>query len=191
MLAGNVVSLCTPLIFIPILSFVFRSPKYDWQSMKAIRKADDHDLADAAHVDLELVPGESIQSDHEEQMEQHRLQRAAKIARSLTVFLALALIILWPMPMFGSGYVFSKGFFTGWVSIAILWLFCSSFCVGLYPLWEGQHTSSRTIKSIFLDITGKKRPNVHGRATMAEGSKFEESKDEKGMETPPEKSVEN
>ena len=190
MLAGNVVSLLAPIIFIPILSFVLRSPKYDWKSMKLIRRADDNDLAAAAHVDLELIPGESRHSDHEEREEQQKLQRAAKIARSLTVFLTLSLLILWPMPMYGSGYIFSKGFFTGWVSVGILWLFCSAFCVGLYPLWEGRHTSTRTIKSIFLDITGKGKPLTHGRATLAETAEAEEKRDEKGAETPPEDAVE-
>src|ERR1700760_2511424 len=107
MLAGNVVSLLAPMIFIPVLSLIQKFPKYDWLSMKAIRRADDHDLADAANVDLELVPGEH-HTDEQEQEEQKKLSRAAKIARSLTVFLTLALIILWPMPMYGSKYVFSK-----------------------------------------------------------------------------------
>ena len=189
MLAGNVVSLLAPAIFIPILSFTLKSPKYDWVSMKMIRRADDKDLADAAHVDLESVPGENEHSDQEEEMEQRKLKRSAKIARSLTVFLTFALLILWPMPMYGSGYVFSKSFFTGWISVGILWLFCSATCVGLYPLWEGRHTSMRTMKCIFLDITGKGKPITHGRATMAETAKAEEKKDEKGTETPPEKAV--
>lgn len=192
MLAGNVVSLLAPCIFIPILSLIpgLRGAPYDWLSMKAIRKGDDSDMASAAHVDLELVPGASIQSDHEERLEQQQLQRAAKIARALTLFLTLALLILWPMPMYGSGYIFSKKFFTGWVSVGILWLFCSSFCVALYPLWEGRHTSSKTLKAIFLDITGKKKPVTHGRATMAETAEAEDKMDEKnGVDTPPEKEV--
>lgn len=195
MLAGNVVALLAPVIFIPILSFLpgLKGEKYDWVSMKLIRKGDDSDFAAAAHMDLELVPGESRQSDHEERMEQAKLQRASKIARSLTVFLTLALLILWPMPMYGSGYIFSKKFFTGWVSVGILWLFCSSFCVGLYPLWEGRHTSGRTIKAIFLDLTGKKKPVMHGRATIAEMADAEAEMDDKkgGQDTPPEKAVEN
>ena len=193
MLAGNVVSLLTPLIFIPILSFIpgLRTPKYDWMSMKLIRKGDDSDMAAAAHLDLELVPGESIQSDHEEQMEQHQLQRAAKIARYMTLFLTLALLVLWPFPLYGSKYIFSKGFFTGWVSVGILWLFCSSFCVGIYPVWEGRHTSGRTIKAIYLDITGKRKPVMHGRATIAETADAEEKVDgKKGVDTPPEEAVE-
>jgi hypothetical protein len=184
MLAGNVVSLLTPLIFIPLLSLAFRTPKYDWLSMKAIRKADDHDLAAAAHMDPELVLGATSQSDHEEEMEQRQLKRSAKIARTLTIFLTLALLILWPMPMYGSGYIFSKKFFTGWVAVGILWLFCSSMCVGVYPLWEGRHTSGRTFKAIFLDLAGKRKPALHGRASpVAETAEVEESQDEKAAES--------
>ncbi|GAB7356059.1 hypothetical protein MBLNU459_g6676t1 [Dothideomycetes sp. NU459] len=188
MLAGNVTALLAPCLFIPILSFAVKSPKYDWMSMKLIRRGDDSDLAAAAHVDLELVPGESRNSEHEEREEQHKLLRASKIARTLTVVLTLCLLILWPMPMYGSGYIFSKKFFTGWVVVGILWLFCSAFCVGLYPLWEGRHTSTRTIKAIFMDITGKSHPISHGRATMAETAEAEEKMDEdKGNATPPSK----
>lgn len=192
MLAGNVVSLLAPCIFIPILSLLpgLQSPKYDWLSMKAIRKGDDSDLAAAAHVDLELVPGETSQSEHERRQEQHQLLRAAKIARYMTLFLTIALLVLWPFPLYGSGYIFSKGFFTGWVSIGFLWLFCSAFCVGLYPLWEGRHTSTRTIKAIFLDIAGKRKPVVHGRATVAETAEAEEKKKgDKGADTPTEESL--
>ncbi|KAK5755080.1 urea active transporter [Elasticomyces elasticus] len=192
MLAGNVVSLLAPCIFIPLLSFFpgLRTPKYDWMSMKLIRKGDDSDMAAAAHMDLELVPGQSAQSDHEERVEQHQLERSAKTARYMTISLTLALLVLWPWPLYGSGYIFSKKFFTGWVSVGILWLFCSSMCVGVYPLWEGRHTSSRTFKAIYLDITGKRKPVMHGRATVAEMAEVEETtKEKKGLDTPPEQSL--
>lgn len=95
MLAGNVVALLSPLIFVPVLSLVFRSPKYDWLSMGAIRKADDHDMAASARMDLELIPGEADISAQQEEEEQRRLARSAKIARSLTVFLTISLLVLW------------------------------------------------------------------------------------------------
>lgn len=176
MLAGNVVSLLAPMVFIPILSFAWKSPKYDWMSMKLIRLADDKDLADAAHVDLESVPGSSASNAEQEAEEQRKLQRSSKIARTLTVILTLCFLVLWPMPLYGTAYIFSKSFFTGWVSVGILWLFCSAFCVGLYPLWEGRHTSKRTVTAIFRDIMGKGKPVVHGRATMAETAELEEKK---------------
>jgi SSS family transporter len=115
MLAGNVVALLSPLIFIPVLTYAFKPQNYDWQSMKDIKKADDHDLAFTAGLDIEEVPGGHDETAAEEEAEQAQLMRAAKIARWLTVFLTIALLVLWPMPMYGSSYVFSKKFFTGWV----------------------------------------------------------------------------
>ncbi|KAF2090943.1 urea active transporter [Saccharata proteae CBS 121410] len=158
MLAGNVVALLSPMVFIPILTFVFRPQNYDWVSMRAIRRADDADLAAAHHVDLELVPGQTHQSADEARSEEAHLRKASRFARILTVCLAVSLLVLWPMPMYGSGYVFSKPFFTGWVVVGILWLFCSSFVVGLYPLWEGRQTMKRTAKAIWEDVTGKRKP---------------------------------
>lgn len=192
MLVGNVVSLLAPAIFIPILSLVFRSPVYDWVSMAQIRKGDDSDLAAAAHVDLEMVPGEQQKRQEDEAEEQSKLQRASKIARWLTVFMTLSFLVLWPMPMYGSAYIFSKKFFTGWVVVGILWLFCSSFCVGLYPLWEGRKTSVRTVKAIFADITGRGKPQHvhHGRAVMMDEDE-EEKQAEKKTCTPPQVEVEH
>lgn len=175
MLAGNVVALLSPLIFVPVLTYAFGPQNYDWLSMKAIRKGDDHDLAMAAEVDIENIPGERRHSVVEEQEEQAKLLKASKIARWMTVFMTLALLVLWPMPMYGSGYIFSKKFFTGWVVVGILWMFCSAGAVGIYPLWEGRKTSSRTFKAIFMDITGRKKPTK--RATVTEGE---------GTDTPPE-----
>jgi len=84
------------------------------------------------------------------------------------------------MPMYGTGYIFSKKFFTGWVVVGILWLFFSTVCVGLFPLWQGRKTMAHTVKSIFLDIMGKRHPALHGRAAEIE-------EDASGEQTPEEK----
>lgn len=123
--------------------------------MALIRLANDHDVAAAAAVDLELIPGTSGISDAALQTEQAKLNHAFYIAKSLTGFMTIALLILWPMPMYGSGYVFSKNFFTGWVVVGILWLFCSAFCVGLYPLWEGRKSITHTFSCIVKDLRGR------------------------------------
>ncbi|PQE20212.1 urea active transporter protein [Rutstroemia sp. NJR-2017a BBW] len=180
MLAGNVTALLSPLIFIPIFTLIFGWDKYDWVSMAAIRRGDDHDLAAEADVDLELVPGANRGSEAEEVIEQRKLLRASTIAKTMTVILTLALLVLWPMPMYGSGYVFSEKFFTGWVVVGIIWLIGSTLCVGVYPVFEGRKSLARTFKSIYLDITGKQHPSRHHRpeATYVEGK-------EAGTETPP------
>ena len=110
MLAGNLVALLSPLIFIPLLTYVppFKPQHYDWESMAAIRKADDHDVAEDAHIDLEYVPGEERQPADKQSAERAKLDRSAMVARIMTVTLTLALLVLWPMPMYGTGYIFSK-----------------------------------------------------------------------------------
>lgn len=65
----------------------------------------------------------------ESELEQKKLKRASIIANSMTGVLTIALFILWPMPLYGSEYIFSKKFFTDWVSVGMLWLFCSSLAV--------------------------------------------------------------
>ena len=58
--------------------------------------------------------------------------------------------------MYGSSYVFSKPFFTGWVTVGIIWIFISFGIVGLYPLWESRATIVRVCTGI---VTGR-RPNA-------------------------------
>lgn len=108
MLAGNVVALLSPCIFVPVLTYAFGPQNYDYMSMAAIRLANDEDVAEAAHVDLEDIPGGATRTVIDSEAEQKNLQRASLIAKSLTCFMTLALIILWPMPMYGSAYIFSK-----------------------------------------------------------------------------------
>ncbi|RDW73067.1 putative DUR3-urea permease [Coleophoma cylindrospora] len=187
MLAGNVVALLSPLIFVPVLTLAFGMDHYDWKSMAMIRRADDTDMADAAHIDLELVPGEHRESAAEAQSEARKLLRASKIAKTMTVVLTLALLVLWPMPMYGSGYIFSEKFFTGWVVVGILWLFGSLFCVGLFPLWEGRTAMAQTIKSIWLDVTGKQHPSKYhnSEATFVDAAETDEGRTGSGSDTSP------
>lgn len=76
--------------------------------------------------------------------------------------------------MYGTGYIFSKQFFTGWVVVGIIWIFCSLFAVGLFPVFEGRKTLAFTAKAIFLDITGKKHPGEVDNTTL-EGQVAEHS----------------
>ena len=164
MLAGNVVALLSPLIFIPVLTYTFGPQNYDYKSMALIRLGDDSDLAALNNTNLEDIPGAVGISPEENAKEQAQLARASVIAKSLTAIMTLALLVLWPMPMYGTGYVFSRKFFTGWVTVGIVWLFCSAICVGLYPLWEGRKGMAFTFKGIMRDLSGRGRISPQGRA---------------------------
>lgn len=91
------------------------------------------------------------------------------------------MLVLWPMPMYGSGYIFSKPFFTGWVVVGILWIFCSFFAVGLFPIFEGRATLIHTVKSM---ASGKK-PTRH---ISTQGEEEANEKTSPGTATPEKKS---
>jgi hypothetical protein len=137
--------------------------------MMQIRRGDDHDLAEVAGVDLEQTPGGHVETNDEFEDEQTKLLRASKISKWTTVGLTLAFLVLWPFPMYGSSYVFSKPFFTGWVTVGIIWIFGSLGAVGLFPIFEGRHTLKHTFKSIFLDLSGRKHPKtIHAQRLAAD-----------------------
>lgn len=152
-----------------------------------IRKGDDHDVAAEAHVDLENVVGGHTETDAEFESEQSKLMRASKISKWTTVVMTLAFLIIWPFPMYGSSYIFSKPFFTGWVTVGIIWIFCSLGAVGLFPVYEGRHTLVRTSKAIFFDITGRKSVQTiraEQTAEIEQEIQTEKEKAAKGTDTP-------
>jgi hypothetical protein len=124
--------------------------------MKNIRLVDDSEVSDAADLDIEQVHGRhAVLSSEAEAAEQTKLLRASKIAKYTTATMTLVLLVLWPMPLYGSGYIFSQSFFSGWVIVGIIWLMCSTMAVGVYPLWEGRKSLARNLGGMWADITGK------------------------------------
>ena len=144
MLVGNVVALFSPLLFVPIFSLIKPDKTlYDFASMKAIQAVDDGPTTIA-----DITP---------EQMENElaMLKRNSNVARIAAVTLFLCLIILWPWPMYGSSYVFTKPFFTGWVVVGIIWMFISFCIVGIYPLVEGRQSIASVCKKIYAELMNK------------------------------------
>ncbi len=64
------------------------------------------------------------------------------------------------MPMYGTGYIFSKPFFTGWVTVGIIWIFFSLGAVGIFPVFQSRAPLYNTFRFSFLDVTGKKHPQT-------------------------------
>ncbi|KAK9383082.1 Sodium:solute symporter family-domain-containing protein [Kockiozyma suomiensis] len=179
MLAGNVVALLSPIIFVPILTLIGGSQNYDWESMKNIKQAstviDDTPAVDYSEEDLNESSNPISVKELQAEAEALSLQKASKIARILTVFMAISFLVLWPMPMYGTKYVFSKKFFTGWVVVGIIWIWISVVLVGIYPLWEGKGAMLHMAKGIWRDITGqRKRTNIN-RTNVVEAVESENS----------------
>lgn len=59
-----------------------------------------------------------------------------------------------PMPLFGTGHIFSKGDFTAWVAVAMTWLFCGTIGVVLYPLFESRVAIATIASNVVKDAFG-------------------------------------
>lgn len=173
MLIGNVVALLSPVIFMVILTFAFKPQNFDWEILKQIKRVDETAEIIEALEPTEVDP-EKKSDEHEiepvttfaDQMahtqkatilaaETEHLRRASKIAGYICLFLTWALIIMWPMPMYGLKYIFSEKFFTGWIVVGFLWIFFTGFVVCVFPLFEGRKGIAFSLKGMYWDLTGQ------------------------------------
>ncbi|CUM66187.1 uncharacterized protein PRCAT00003845001 [Priceomyces carsonii] len=171
MLTGNVVALCTPLIFVPLFTLIFKPQNFDWSILRNIRRVnedeeileaeqsrDDSDPEKVYPVKSQVsIAANEIAIINLERLEQEtrHLHKSFKIAAIICVTLTLCLVILWPMPMYGQSYIFSKRFFTGWIVVLFIWIFFSSFMVIIVPIWEGRDALFTTFRGIYWDLTGQ------------------------------------
>lgn len=161
MLVGNVTALLSPLVFIPVLTYAFGSQKYDWTPL--LRTGMAADASDSKHTS-----NSAEQLDPYTPEQRAKLEKARKIARWCCVTLALCFLILWPMPMYGSGYVFSRKFFTGWIVVGMIWIWISLYIVGIFPLIQSRRTLVNVAKAIVWEVTGKRTKELHGQAVRSD-----------------------
>jgi hypothetical protein len=179
-LAGNLASIMTGLIVTTVITLI-KPDNFDWEITRAInavvtdgmrqvdtpRDATTPELSDAGEKKVAAEPATqpataaSELPPHlapilEEQDDPQTLRRAFKLACISAFLLTFILDFLLPMPMFFSEYIFSKGFFTGWIVVSFIWVFCSSAISCLLPIWETRHSFGALFKKIGADF-GKKK----------------------------------
>ncbi|KAG0228917.1 hypothetical protein BGW42_001870 [Actinomortierella wolfii] len=182
--AGNVAALLGGALTSVVISLI-KPDNYDFASTRAVTIVTDDIGEDGASTDDEkpqvgqsgspassaedvsekkaaqttvvnIKPSPAADAAHAAQ-EDALMAKAARFARWSSGLMTLILIILWPLPMFFSDYVFSKGFYKGWVIMSIIWALCSTMAVTVYPLWESRDAILTVIKSIGNLVVGGRR----------------------------------
>ncbi|OBZ89005.1 putative urea active transporter 1 [Choanephora cucurbitarum] len=146
MMAGNLVALFSPVPVTLLLSWI-QPDHFDFNVTRQIQKVEDG---------MDQSIEENAAQEAEESADQEEMARSSRFAKISSILLSFILFILWPLPMFFSKYVFSKSFFTGWITVSFIWVFCSIIAVGIYPIFEARHTIALILKEIGRDITGKR-----------------------------------
>ncbi|KAF9203456.1 hypothetical protein BGZ49_006405 [Haplosporangium sp. Z 27] len=162
MLAGNLAALVSGGVISAIISLI-KPDNYTFEATKSLKQVTDDIAGTPESNNSSEEVGEKEKAEYEEATtvelkgelamrveEDSKLAKASRFARWSSGVMTLVLIILWPLPMFFSKYVFSKEFYTGWVILSILWAICSSFAVIVYPIWE----SRAAVVEVFVGIFG-------------------------------------
>ncbi|RAH47982.1 sodium:solute symporter family protein [Aspergillus brunneoviolaceus CBS 621.78] len=76
------------------------------------------------------------------------LYRWSRIAWATFVALVLITFVLWPMPLYRD-YIFTKSFFAGWTTVAIIWQFCAFLAVVVYPLYDGRLEIAKGVRGVW------------------------------------------
>ncbi|KAJ4344125.1 hypothetical protein N0V95_006329 [Ascochyta clinopodiicola] len=98
------------------------------------------------HVSNAQTPLEEVVHPFDEETLRH-VRRWFKIASVYFVVNVLTTIVLWPMPLYRN-YIFTRTFFDGWVTVAIIWHFAAMFAVIVYPVWDGRHAIVKAVKGM-------------------------------------------
>jgi len=172
-LAGNMAAVLTGLIVTVVVSLI-KPDHFDWEATRNINAPAMYGRGPAADPNAVLreTEGEgtkqetdtanhnlpTVQDEDEEMLEDIKalenpqsLQSASRLALILSTTLTLIMLIIWPLPMFFTHDVFSKGFFTAWVVISFIWVFAAIALCGILPIWE----TRRFWKDLFGELTGK------------------------------------
>ena len=152
-LAGNLAAIMTGLIVTVVVSLARPKP-YSWETTRSINasvlnaassqsstEADPKEKSDLNEKADPPIPssGDEEKGANEDlvaEEEPTKLRRAFKVACIASFLLTFIMDFLIPMPMFFSHYIFSQGFFTAWVVITFIWVFCSAFITTVLPLVE-------------------------------------------------------
>lgn len=147
--AGNTVAIGSPFIICPLLVLV-KPGNFDWNVLLNIKLDDNQDF-DEKHGLENVMSAEEVTEvaliEHEKQKSQ--LERHRKLGFFFAVVFVLFFLILFPLPLYGTKYVFSKTFFRGWIVVMFIWGMVASITVIVGPLVEGRKSMTRIFRIMF------------------------------------------
>ncbi|KAL1988272.1 hypothetical protein VTN96DRAFT_247 [Rasamsonia emersonii] len=79
------------------------------------------------------------------------LRKWLHIAVGVLIFIVLITFVVWPMPLYRD-YIFTRSFFTGWTTVAIIWQFFALFAVVIYPVWDGRHAIAKSVRGLVSNL---------------------------------------
>ena len=126
MLYGNVVAILLSGLICVVVSLA-QNKKYDWTQLNTQMKIVEGDMTEEAKAAI-------AQAEQDEET----LKKAYKFSLKGGGILTIICVVIWPLPLYFSGYVFDLGFYGMWVGIAVVWVSIAAFCIICIPIYEAR-----------------------------------------------------
>jgi Na+/proline symporter len=126
MLYGNVVAILSSGLICVVVSLAQRKV-YDWKEMNTHMNIVEADMSEELKAEIA-----------QRQQDEATLEKAYKFSLKGGGVLTIICVVLWPLPLYFSGYVFDLGFYSMWVGIAIVWVSIAAFTIICMPIYEAR-----------------------------------------------------
>jgi len=127
MLYGNVVAILSSGLICVIVSLA-QNKKYDFKLMNPLMQIVEADMTDQVKKQIDAAAEDEA-----------TLKKAYKHSLVGGGLLTIICVVIWPLPLYFSGYVFDINFFGFWVMIAVVWVSCAAAVIIFMPIIEARH----------------------------------------------------
>ena len=134
MLYGNVVAILSSGLICVVVSLSQRKV-YDWKEMNTHMNIVEADMSESLKAEIA-----------QRQQDEETLKKAYKFSLKGGGILTIICVVLWPLPLYFSGYVFDLGFYSMWVGIAIVWVSVAAFTIICMPIWEARQGFAKVFR---------------------------------------------
>lgn len=139
---------------------------------------------------LEPMPSDKVYTHHDntdigDDWDPPALARASKNAKIVSLVMVLIFLIIIPFSLYGTGYVFSRNFFTAWTVVVFIWSFVAAGIIWFLPLWQardmwisvfhgmlGKKTSATVLESIPVSDMGRNNIVTSDKGVRGGSEKF-------------------
>ena len=98
-----------------------------------------------------------LEAQHIEPMDPVLVKRGTRLAVGFNILFLCVAILLVPFSLFGTEYIFSRSFFTGWCVVSFMWVWVSMIICVIWPVWESRKALWEISRGICKDLTRKKQ----------------------------------
>lgn len=124
------------------------------QESKEAERATETSPSTAAPTGNDVV--DYLLTNHIEPLDFKSYHKARRLAYSACAVFFVVAMVLFPFTFYGTGYIFTKAAFTGWVVVSIIWVFFSALACIIWPLVESYPTLKDMTRMLINDTFHKK-----------------------------------